>query len=72
MTRQCVARIPRAPRRDLPTMAPPTLNLDITMSSITPHLTALSIPPGTEHKAFEVSIPHLAPDAGGWAWYRPR
>ncbi|BEI93528.1 uncharacterized protein CcaverHIS019_0511560 [Cutaneotrichosporon cavernicola] len=50
----------------------PTLNVDITMTSITSHLTVVSVPPGTEHKAFHVSIPHLRPDAGGWAWYRPR
>ncbi|GMK59744.1 hypothetical protein CspeluHIS016_0803500 [Cutaneotrichosporon spelunceum] len=41
-------------------------------SHIISYVTAVSVPPGTEHKAFDVSIPNLTPQADGWAWYRPR
>lgn len=41
------------------------------MSNIVPHLTTVSVPPGTVEKTFEVDIPELA-GSSGWVWYRPR
>lgn len=51
--------------------SPPTLTLDLVMSNITPHLSTVSIPPGTAEKTFEVDLPGLE-GSSGWVWYRPR